>query len=118
MTEIELTSTAKGRHAAQLVRYDAGHSAKEAIASINDWFEGEPLPEWVHLEGGVEAAAEGPATSLQILPAGQYVVFDTNSAAMNRRQRPSRSAPARAPASCRKSRRVSRWMSTPLKPPV
>lgn len=108
LTRIELTSTAKGRHTAQLVRFDAGRTSKQAIVAINDWFEGKPLPAWVHLEGGVEANADQPATTIQILPAGQYVAFDTNAETDTPPRPPSKSQPAKAAASCQRRRRASR----------
>ena len=60
------------------MRVDDGHSAEEAIAAADAWGDrGRPLPAWLHLEGGVPAAAPGAtAVSTQNLPAGDYLVAD------------------------------------------
>lgn len=71
LTRIELTS--RSEYSAQLVRFDAGHRADEAVAAVSAWTQGSPLPAWVHLEGGVSATRDRPAVAVQVLPPGSYV---------------------------------------------
>jgi plastocyanin len=78
LAEITLTNEGKRPHTAQLIRVDDGHTSQEGLAAANAWGEGgKPLPDWVHLAGGlgaVEGGQTGTAT-IQLEP-GAYAVAD------------------------------------------
>jgi hypothetical protein len=85
VVEITFTNSAKGDHSAQLVRAEAGHTPKEALAAGGAWGErGKALPDWVVLAGGLGSVTSGASSSVtQELAPGRYIVadLDTNASA-------------------------------------
>ena len=78
LTELQLSGSAKGDHSIQLIRYDEGHSAQEAVKAGNAWGEGgKPLPDWVHLDGGIGSTGSSePGSATVTLDPGTYVALD------------------------------------------
>ena len=78
VVRLEFTNDATGEHGAQLVRVDAGHSARDGLQAAGEWAEGgKSLPSWVHTAGGVGTTPSGTTHSAtQELPPGQYAVVD------------------------------------------
>jgi len=80
VVKIVLESKVKGDHSAQLIRYDGDRTPEQIDAAGDAWGDkGKPLPEWLHLEGGVEAEFGKATTSTQILLPGKYVALDIQS---------------------------------------
>lgn len=80
VVEISLTTELKGDHAAQLIRVDGEHTAEEVSAAGEAWGgKGQPLAEWMHLEGGVTAKPGETVTAVQVLEPGRYVAVDISS---------------------------------------
>ncbi len=78
VVEIELTNDGEKDHNVQLIRFDEGHEATEALKAGNAWGDGgKPLPEWVHLAGGTGTVAGGESTktTAQLEP-GKYAALD------------------------------------------
>src|SRR3954447_1897019 len=58
--EIRFTNAAKGKHSAQLIRYDQGHDPTEVLKAGAAWGERhEALAPWVHFLGGFGAIRPG-----------------------------------------------------------
>ena len=78
VTRLELKNDAKGPHSIQLARYDGDRSPDEAVKAGNQWAgNGKPLPDWLHLEGGVPTVKAGATGfSIQNLPPGKYAALD------------------------------------------
>jgi hypothetical protein len=77
--EITLTNEGKRGHSAQLVRIDEGHTGQEALQAAGQWAETgkSPLPDWVHLAGGVGTVEGGESATVTVaLEPGNYVVAD------------------------------------------
>lgn len=80
VVEVAITSDAKGEHSVQLVRVDGEQTAEEIDAAGDTWADkGKALPEWMHLEGGFEAAAGETVTGTLVLEPGRYAAIDTGS---------------------------------------
>jgi hypothetical protein len=84
VVRIEFTNSAKGEHGAQLGYVDEGHTPQEGLRVASAWGEqGRPLPDWIHLQGGVGNVESGATESVtQELPPGQYFVVDIESNAV------------------------------------
>jgi hypothetical protein len=76
--QASFTNKAKGRHSAQLIRYEPGHDPQEALKAAQAWGEhGKPLPSWIHLTGGFGAIASSTTrTGTVRLDPGSYMVVD------------------------------------------
>ena len=76
--EIELKNDGKRDHNVQLIRFDEGHDAQEALKAGNAWGDGgKALPEWVHLGGGTGTVAGGETTrTTVVLEPGSYAALD------------------------------------------
>jgi hypothetical protein len=83
LTEITVTNSARDEHSAQIIRFDKGHTAAEAIKQGNAWGDGgKPLPEWITITGGVGDVLPGQTgIAVQQLEPGDYVAFDLNTGA-------------------------------------
>ena len=80
LVEITFTSELEGEHAAQLIRVDGDRTAEEIEKAGDAWGDkGQPLADWMHLEGGVTSVPNGTATAMQILEPGRYVAVDISS---------------------------------------
>jgi plastocyanin len=78
VVEIELQNDGERDHNVQLLRFDEGHDAQEALKAGNAWGDGgKPLPEWVHLAGGTGTVAGGESakTTVELEP-GTYAALD------------------------------------------
>ena len=86
LVRIEFTNSSKERGGIQLFRGTEGHSGIEAREAAAEWGdEGEPLPEWVKIEGGTPWADPGKTSfAVQELPAGDYMAVDFDSNARTR----------------------------------
>jgi hypothetical protein len=74
LVEVTLTNQGKAPHAAQLIRIDGNHTPMEALKIIGA---GGKIPSWLHAAGGLGATPPGqPASAVQDLTAGKYVVAD------------------------------------------
>jgi hypothetical protein len=77
LVELTFTNSGKGSHEAQLVRVDAGHTAKEAIDVVATEKPG--IPAWFHAAGGAGSTAPGETVKTTMnLPAGKYVMVDND----------------------------------------
>lgn len=74
LVAISFKNTDKMPHAAQLVRFDSGHTAQEALKIVGS--ESNKTPSWLHAEGGVAANPGQTGTGVLNLAAGQYLVTD------------------------------------------
>lgn len=91
LTRIRVTSTTTRKLVAvQLVRFDAGHTAAEALAGAEEWARlTGPLPAWVHLTGGVVSLlGKRTAVATQILTPGRYVAFAVDTVLATRADSP------------------------------
>jgi hypothetical protein len=80
LVEIQFKNSAKGDHGLQLVRVDDDHTAADASKAGDAWGDkGKPLPDWIHIEGGVFIGRSGTQTAVQRLEPGNYVAFDVDS---------------------------------------
>jgi hypothetical protein len=76
--EIRFRNTGERPHSLQVVQIGDGHTAKEALEAGEAWGEqGEALPEWVTLVGGI-GVTEGGGSGIAVvdLDAGEYAAFD------------------------------------------
>jgi hypothetical protein len=80
LTRIDFTNDAQGTHTLQFVRVTGQHSDADALKAGGAWAQkGKPLPAWLTPQGGTQPAASGVKNStLQMLPRGHYVIFDTD----------------------------------------
>ena len=75
IVKIEFHNADKVIREAQLIRIDGAHTIDEVLAKREV-----PRPDWLHVAGGVGSTKPGQtSTTFQELPAGRYVVVDTNS---------------------------------------
>jgi plastocyanin len=82
LAEITLTNEGKKDHSAQLIRVDEGHTIQEGLGAAAKWGETgkSPLPEWVHLEGGLSTVKGGETGTATVqLEPGTYAVADIQS---------------------------------------
>ena len=80
LVEVTITSEAKGDQSVQFVRVDGEQTAEEVDAAGDMWADkGKPLPDWMRLEGGFEAAAGETVTGTLVLEPGRYAAIDTGS---------------------------------------
>jgi hypothetical protein len=78
--EIQFTTSAKGDHGLQLVRVDGDHTGADVQKAGDAWGDkGKPLPDWMHIEGGIFIAGSGTQTAVQKLEPGKYFAFDVDS---------------------------------------
>jgi hypothetical protein len=84
VVRLQFTNEAEGRHGLQLGYVDEGHTAQDGLAAAAAWGEkGKPMPEWIHLQGGVGSIEAGTTKSVtQELPAGRYFFVDIDSNAV------------------------------------
>jgi hypothetical protein len=84
VVRLQFTNEAEGRHGLQLGYVDEGHTPQDGLAAAAAWGEqGKPLPEWIHLQGGVGSIEAGSTKSVtQELPAGRYFFVDIDSNAV------------------------------------
>lgn len=65
-------------HDLQLVRVDGNHPVEEVVSLLTG--AGQPYPPWFHAAGGITTTATGATQeAVMNLPAGSYVMVDTNS---------------------------------------
>lgn len=77
LVRMVFTNDSKVPHEAQLIRVDGEHTIEE-ILKIVDTEDSVKIPEWLHAEGGVAAIPGGRSnTTTSNLPAGRYMVIDT-----------------------------------------
>jgi hypothetical protein len=76
--EIRFSNAGEREHGLQIIRIDQGHTPDEALGAGAAWGEdGEPLPDWITLEGGVGSTkAGGSGIAVVDLEPGEYVAFD------------------------------------------
>jgi hypothetical protein len=76
--QASFTNKAKGRHSAQLIRYEPGHDPQEALKAAQAWGEhGKPLPDWIHLAGGFGKLGSGATSEGAVkFEPGAYLVVD------------------------------------------
>ena len=81
VVRIEFVNATKGEATAQLVRVDAGHTAREGLKAAGKWADGGgALPPWVQTAGGLGFVDGGTTTSAtQSLAPGKYFVLDIES---------------------------------------
>jgi hypothetical protein len=81
VVKVQFTNEAKGEHGLQLAYVDEGRTAQEGLRRAQAWGEeGRPLPDWIHLQGGVGSIRPGTTQSVtQELPAGRYAAVDIDS---------------------------------------
>jgi hypothetical protein len=80
LVRIEFTNATREEADAQLVRFDDGHSAKQALRAAEGWGErGGTLPDWVRLAGGVGHIPPGQSASVtQELEPGSYIAVSVS----------------------------------------
>jgi surface antigen len=80
LVEIQFKNSAKGDHGLQLVRVDGDHTAADVQKAGDAWGDkGKPLPDWMHIEGGVFIGGSGAQTAVQSLEPGKHIAFDVDS---------------------------------------
>jgi hypothetical protein len=82
VVRIEFSNEAKGRHGVQLGYVEEGNrTPQDGLRAAAAWGEeGKPLPEWLHLQGGVGSIDSGTSQSVtQELPVGRYFAVDVDS---------------------------------------
>lgn len=73
VAEIAFTNRLKGPVDAQLLRFDAGHTAAETVKLVTA--DADKTPSWLHGAGGVSTVAPGQTgTVTQVLAPGNYVI--------------------------------------------
>lgn len=78
LVEVKLKNSGKQPHDLQLVRVEGNHSVEEVVSVVKS--ESDPIPVWLHAEGGVGTVAPGETLSATMdLPGGKYYMIDTNS---------------------------------------
>ncbi|MBK5233164.1 MAG: hypothetical protein JJE13_09315 [Thermoleophilia bacterium] len=77
-TEISLQNDAKDEGDLQLVKVADDQTIEETIKGIDNWFKGQPLPDWISFPGGVGTTPAGESqTVTQVLEPGTYYGFGT-----------------------------------------
>jgi hypothetical protein len=82
IVRVRFRNGAEGRHGVQLgYVIEADRTPQEALQAAAAWGEeGKPLPEWVHLQGGVGSIDSGTTRVVsQELPPGRYFAVDIDS---------------------------------------
>lgn len=90
LVEIRFDNATKTPQEAQLVRVDGQHTTKEVLDIVvtNDTVK---IPDWVHGEGGVSTTPPGKTgTTTENLPAGHYLVTDSETGEDDNAPAPSR----------------------------
>lgn len=77
LVEVKFKNAGKGAHDLQLVRAEGDHPTEEVLKVVGS--ESDPIPSWLHAEGGVATVAPGKSLSatMNLVP-GKYYLIDTN----------------------------------------
>lgn len=77
LVEVKFKNSGKMPHDLQLIRVEGNHSVEEVLRVVGS--ESDPIPTWLHGEGGVANLAPGKSNSATMdLQAGKYYMVDTN----------------------------------------
>lgn len=75
LVNLRLANNGKAPHSAQLIRFDAPHTAQQVLAILGG--NSNKTPSWIHGKGGLGRTAPGHSASAFVnLPAGRYLVAD------------------------------------------